>query len=74
MQDRRRFRGPRRGGPPIETVVEDGFDRPVGLGADLQRPLRRRLQALNAEGAGEPDNAEAGPEALLGRTIATQSP
>ena len=63
VQDRRRFRGPRGGAPPIKAVVENGFDRPAGLGADLQRPLRRRLQARRAEGTGEPDGAEAGPYA-----------
>ena len=34
--------------------------------ADLQRPLRRRLQTLDAERTGEPDDAEAGSEAMLG--------
>jgi DNA invertase Pin-like site-specific DNA recombinase len=46
--DRRRVRGPRCGGAPIEIVVEDGFDRAVGPGADLEGALGRRLEALGA--------------------------
>ena len=46
MQDRRRVRGPLAAGAPIKIVVEDGFDRAVGPGADLEGALGRRLQAL----------------------------
>jgi hypothetical protein len=66
MQDRRGVRGPRGGGPPIKAVVEDGFDRTVGLGADFQRALRRRFQARRAEGTRKSDDAQASPKALLG--------
>src|SRR5262250_1636116 len=64
MQDRRVVRGAPLRGLAIEVVVEDGFDGAVGPGADLQRPQGGGLEARPAEGLGQLDDAEAGPEAL----------
>ncbi len=72
--DRRRVRGPRCGGAPIEIVVEDGFDRAVGPGADLEGPLGRRLEALGAVVPRQPDDPQACPEALLGMGAGFQDP
>src|SRR3954453_11491333 len=64
--DRRAVRGALGGGPTIETVVEDGPDRAVGAGADLEGTHAGGLDPLCAEGAGQPDDAETGAGALLG--------
>src|SRR5271166_4730709 len=66
VADRGRIRGAPGRRLPIEPGVEDGFDRAVGPGADLDRPLRGRLDARRAVGAGETDDAEAGAIPLLG--------
>src|SRR5271167_1196936 len=66
MADRSGVRGALGRRPPIELVVEDGFDGAVTPGADLDGPLRGRLDARGAVGAGETDDAEAGAIALLG--------
>src|SRR5580700_2593849 len=44
MLDRLRVRGALGRGAPIEVVVEDGFDRAVGPGADIEGALGGRLQ------------------------------
>lgn len=54
-----------RGGVATEVVVEDGFDGTVGPGADVERLRCGRFDPLRAEGFDPPDDAEAGPEALL---------
>jgi hypothetical protein len=53
-------------GPPIELVVEDGFDGAVGPGADLDGALGGRLDARGAKGADETDDAETSAIPLLG--------
>ncbi|KTW14586.1 hypothetical protein SA9_12375, partial [Staphylococcus warneri] len=53
-------------GTPIEIVGEDRFDRAVGARADVDRPRSRGVQPSAPIGAGEPEDAEAGAEALLG--------
>jgi hypothetical protein len=59
---------------PIEIVVEDGFDRAVGPGADLEGALGRRLEALGAVVPRQPDDPQAGPVALLGMGPRFQDP
>ena len=66
MEDRRAVRGALGCGLAIELVVEDGPDRAVAAGADLKSPQASRFDAVAAERLDEPDNAEAGAEALLG--------
>ena len=66
MEDRQAVRGALGRGLAIELVVEDGFDRAVGAGADLDGAHGGRFDARAAEGAGQPDDAKAGAEALLG--------
>src|SRR5271165_6419266 len=66
MADRSGVRGAPGRRPPIELVVEDGFDGAVGPGADLDGVLRGRFDARGAVGADETDDAEAGAIALLG--------
>ena len=66
MKDRRLLGGALERRLAIKIVVEDGFDRSVGPGADLDRPCGRGFKALGTEGPRQADNAEAGPEALFG--------
>ena len=66
MADRGALRGALGRGPPIELVVEDGFDGAIGPGADLDGPFGGRLDARRAIGADEPDDTETGAIALLG--------
>src|SRR5215218_8757474 len=56
----------------IEAVGQDGVDRAVGSGADLEPSFASGLEALDAVVAGEPQDAEAGAEALLGMGPAAQ--
>jgi hypothetical protein len=60
------------GGLAIEVVDEDGFDRAGGPCADLQRPQAGRLDPFPAIGFDQPDDAQAGAEALLGMTAVLQ--
>src|SRR5271169_3795900 len=60
MEDRGRVRGALGRGPPIELVIEDGFDGAIGPGADLHGPLGSGLDARGAERAGETHDAETG--------------
>jgi hypothetical protein len=48
MQDRRSVRGALLRGTPIEVVVENGFHRTVGTGADIDSAVRRRLETPGA--------------------------
>src|SRR5829696_8887111 len=66
MEDRHAVGGALLGGVAIEIVVEDGLDRSVGPGADIESPRRGRLDALGAEGFDQTDDAETRPEALFG--------
>ena len=49
MKDRGGVRGALWRGPPIELVVEDGFDGAIGPGADLDGPLGGDLDARRAK-------------------------
>jgi hypothetical protein len=66
MKDRRLLGGALVRRLAIKIVVEDGFDRTVGPGADLDRPCGRGFKALGTEGPCQADNAEARSEALFG--------
>ena len=65
MGDRRPVRGGF-GPSAIEAGLEDRADRGVGAGADLERAPAGRLEPVGIMGAGQPQDAEAGAEALLG--------
>ena|SRR5215470_8847737 len=66
MDDRRTVRSPLVCGVSIELVVEDGADRAVGERADLDGVRSSGLQTCDAERPRQPEDAEAGSEALLG--------
>jgi hypothetical protein len=64
-----RYRRPVRGhGRPlaIEVVLQDRVDRAVGARTDLERPAAGSFEPLAAIDLGEPQDADAGAEALLG--------
>src|SRR5262245_11027320 len=65
-EGRRTVRGPLVCGVSIELVVEDGTDRAVGEGADLDGARGGGFQTRDAERARQPQDAEAGSKALLG--------
>src|SRR5215467_10814427 len=50
----------------IEAVLEDRVDGTVGARPDLERPAAGGLEPLAAIGLGQPQDADAGAEALLG--------
>src|SRR5271166_6699444 len=66
LADRGRLRGTVGRGPPIELVVEDGFDGAIGPGADLDGALGGRFDPHCAKGADQTDDAETGAITLLG--------
>ena len=72
MKDRGGVRGALWRGPPIEPGIEDGFDRAIGPGADLDGALGSGLDARGAERADETHDAETGAAALLGMWPAFQ--
>ena len=72
MKDRGGVRGALWRGPPIEPGIEDGFDRAIGPGADLDGALGSGLDARGAERADETHDAETGAVALLGMWPAFQ--
>ena len=64
-----RYRRPVRGRcrpSAIEVVLEDRVDRAVGARTDLERAAASGFEPLAAIGLGEPQDADAGAEALLG--------
>ena len=65
MIDRRAVRGPLRR-PAIEVVPEDGGDRGVGSGADLEGPLTGGLEPFVAMAPGQAQNADGRAEPLFG--------
>ena len=67
--DRRPVRG-RRGPSAIEVGLQDRVDRGVGARADLERAAAGGLEPVGAVGSGQPQDAEAGAEALLGMACA----
>src|SRR5437016_4234906 len=56
----------------IEAVLENRVDRSVGSGADLEPSFACGLESLDTVLASEPQDAQAGPEALLGMGPAAQ--
>src|SRR5581483_6919786 len=63
-----RNRGPVRGHyrpSAIEVIFEDRVDRAVGARADLERPAAGGFKSFMPIALGEPDDADAGAEALL---------
>src|ERR1700757_4791899 len=66
MDDRRTVRSPLVCGVSIELVVEDGADRAIGERADLDGVRCRGFPTRDAERPRQPQDAEAGSEALLG--------
>jgi hypothetical protein len=66
MKDRHAFCSARVDGMPIELVVEDGANRSVSERADLDGAGGGGFQPRDTERASQAENAEAGPEALLG--------
>jgi hypothetical protein len=64
MEDRHAVRAAVRG-VAIKIVVEDRSDGAIGPCADVERPGRGCFHPLRAEGFDQPNNAEAGPEALF---------
>ncbi len=63
--------GPRFGPATVEAVLQDRFHRGQGACVDRQRPVAGGLKPLRAVAAGQPQDAEAGAEALLGvRSVA----
>src|SRR5580704_9305253 len=70
-----RYRRPVRGhcGPSaIEVVLQDRVDRAVGARTDLERPATGGFQPFAAIRLGEPQDADAGAEALLGVSTLAQ--
>src|SRR5262245_8778361 len=65
MDDRRTVRGPLVCGVSIELVVEDGADRAIGERADLDGVRCSGFQTCDTERPRQPQDAEAGSEALL---------
>ena len=65
MEQRHTVGGPRLWGLAIELVVEDRAHRAVGQRSNLDRPRGGGLEALGTEWPHQPDDAEAGAEALL---------
>jgi hypothetical protein len=56
----------------VQPLVEDRADRAVGTGPDLEPTTAGGLETIRAVLAGEPEDAEAGAEALLGMRPAAQ--
>src|SRR5438067_13911983 len=65
VEDRHAIGGRRLRSLAIELVVEDRAHRAVGQRADLDRPRGGGFQAIGAEWAHQPHDAEAGAEPLL---------
>ncbi len=60
---------PARRGRPVEAGLQDRGDRAVGARADGQPALAGRLEPDLAVGLGQPQDAQARPEALLGMRL-----
>ena len=70
VRDRRPVRGRYRPSA-IEVVFEDRVDRAVGARTDIERAGAGSFEPFTPIALGEPDDADAGTEALLGvRTLA----
>src|SRR6476660_9315615 len=65
VRDRRPVRGHCRLSA-IEVVLQDRVDRAVGARADLERPATSGFEPLTTVDLGEPQDADAGAEALFG--------
>src|SRR5207247_2401551 len=66
MEDRRAVRSTLVRGVLIEFVVEDGTDRSVGERTDLDGPRGVGFQPYDTDRPRQPQDAEAGAEALVG--------
>ena len=66
VQDRRSVRGALARRTPVKVVVEDGFDRAVGAGTDVDGAFGGGVQTLSAVRSSEPDDAQTSAKALLG--------
>jgi hypothetical protein len=53
-------------GMPIEVVIENGFDGPIGVCANVDGAGGSGLKSLVPKGSGEPKDAKASAESLLG--------
>ena len=69
--DRRSVRGLSRCAA-LEIVLEDGSERGIGRGADLQGSFAGRFQPFAALGLGEAEDADTGAEALFGMGFGAQ--
>jgi hypothetical protein len=65
MQDRRSVRGALLRGTPVEVVIENGFDRTVGTGADIDSAVRRSFETPGAIRTGQPNDPQTGAKALF---------
>ena len=72
MLDRRLVRHGLRAVGPVEVVAQDRDDRAVAASANIEAALTGGLDALAAPGAHQPQDAEAGAEALLGMRLGVQ--
>src|ERR1700758_2897543 len=57
---------------PVEVVAQDRSDRAVAAGANIDAALAGRLDPFGPPGAYQPQDAEAGAEALLGVWLGMQ--
>ena len=57
----------------LEIVLEDGSERGIGRGADLQSPFASRFQPFAAMDLGEAEDADTGAEALFGMGFGAQN-
>lgn len=53
-------------GMPIEVVIENGFDGPIGVCANVDGAGGSGLKSLVPKGSGKPKDAKASAESLLG--------
>ena len=66
MKDRRAVRWPLMFGVPIELMFEDGTDRSVGEGADLDGARGGIFETCDAKSSHQPEDATTRSEALFG--------
>ena len=66
MKNQRCVRAPLLRWTPIKVVVEDGFDRAIGPGANVDGAISGGLHAVGAKRTHQPDNAKTSAKALFG--------
>jgi hypothetical protein len=69
VMDRRCVRGALACGATIKTVVEDGFDKAIGVRAVFGGVSRGGFKLLRSMGASEPGDSKAASEALFGAGV-----